>query len=128
MNRQFNLLLAAGIAATLLYGCKSGAGSANASAHFLDLSGIDSTVSPHDNFFEYANGSWLRHTEIPASKTGWGSFYIVRDNALHQMREILDSCMNLKDPKKGSIAQQIGDLYASGMDSAAIEQAGIQPL
>lgn len=127
MSKQFNTLLAAGVAAVLLYGCTSGSGTAKTGS-YLDLSGMDSAVKPNDNFFLYANGTWLKNTEIPASKTGWGSFYIVRDNALHQMKEILDSCMNLKDPKKGSIEQQIGDLYASGMDSSAVEQAGIQPL
>src|SRR5699024_1333259 len=94
----------------------------------LDLSGRDTTVSPADNFFEYANGNWLKETKIPASKTGWGSFYIVSDQALHNMKNILDSCMKLEDPPKGSIEQQVGDLYASALDSAAIDKAGIAPL
>ncbi len=94
----------------------------------LDLSGRDTTVSPAQNFFEYANGAWLKKTTIPPSKTGWGSFYVVRDNALHQMKFILDSCSRLTTAKKGSIEQQIGDLYTATMDSAAIEKAGITPL
>lgn len=94
----------------------------------LDLSGRDTMISPAENFFLYANGTWLKKTKIPASKTGWGSFYVVRDNALHQMKFILDSCSGLTDPKKGGVAQQIGDLYASAMDSAAIEKAGLAPL
>ena len=94
----------------------------------LDLSGRDTAVSPAQNFFLYANGTWFKNTVIPASKTGWGSFYVVRDNALNQMKSILDSCSQLSDPEKGSVAQQIGDLYASAMDSSAIEAAGIAPL
>ena len=94
----------------------------------LDLSGRDTTVSAADSFFEYANGTWMDSTEIPASQTGWGSFYIVRDQALHNMKAILDSVSNLQEVKSGSIEQQIGDLYKSGMDSAAIESAGLKPL
>lgn len=103
------MLLAAITGAALLYGCQS-------------------KVSPAEDFFEYANGDWVKKTEIPASKTGWGSFYVVRDNALSHMKTILDSCMNLPSPQKGSVAQQIGDLYASALDSMAIEQTGITPL
>lgn len=102
--------------------------SQNAQSDPLDLSGRDTTKSPAQNFFEYANGTWLKNTKIPPSKTGWGSFYVVRDNALHQMKFILDSCSRLQAPKEGNIEQQIGDLYAAIMDSAAIETAGITPL
>ncbi len=94
----------------------------------LDLSGRDTTVSPADNFFEYANGNWVKDTKIPSSKTGWGSFYIVRDQALTNMRTILDSCQELEQPKKGSVAQQVGALYASALDSEAINKAGINPI
>src|SRR5690606_5293470 len=64
---------------------------------------------------------------IPASKSGWGSFYIVRDQALANMKTILDSCGKLENPARGSVAQQIGDLYAAAMDSTAIEKAGLTP-
>ncbi len=94
----------------------------------LDLSAMDTTVNPADNFFEYANGTWMKNTEIPASKTGWGSFYIVHDQAVSNMRTILDSCAMLKDTKKGTPVQQIGDLYQSYMDTVAIEAAGINPI
>ena len=94
----------------------------------LDLSAMDTTVNPADDFFDYANGTWMKKTEIPASKTGWGSFYIVRDQAVNNMRTILDSCEALTDVKKGSPAQQIGDLYKSYMDTVAIENAGINPI
>src|SRR5699024_7089908 len=94
----------------------------------LDLSGRDTSVSPTDNFFEYANGNWIKHTKIPSSKTGWGSFYIVRDQALSNMRTILDSCLDLKDPERGSVGQQVGALYASALDSETIDKAGIKPI
>lgn len=124
MKKILGALVSAVIAIGMLTGCTG----QSQNIQPLDLSGIDSTANPADNFFRYANGSWLEKTEIPASEAAWGSFYVVRDNALHNMKTILDSAANLKDPEKGSIEQQIGDLYISGMDSAAIEEAGLQPL
>lgn len=114
------------LAVVAFVGCNSTTNQKNSDA--LDLSGRDTTINPADNFFKYANGTWVKNTEIPASKTGWGSFYIVRDQALHNMRTVLDSCLNLKNPEKGSVDQQVGDLYASALDSTAIEAAGITPL
>ena len=94
----------------------------------LDLSARDTTIHPGDDFFSYANGTWMENAEIPASKTGWGSFYILRDDAVHNMHQILDSCAAISDATKGSPAQLIGDFYASLMDSVASEEAGIKPL
>jgi len=124
MRNLCNAALAVVCAMSLMVGCSGHSGNTQP----LDLSGIDSTANPADNFFQYANGQWLAETEIPASQSGWGSFYIVRDNALHNMKAILDSAAKLQNPEEGSVEQQIGDLYSSGMDSAAIEEAGLQPL
>lgn len=94
----------------------------------LDLSSIDSTVNPADNFFLYANGTWLENTQIPASKTGWGSFYIVRDRTLDRLKSIIDSVTALENSESGTVEQQVADLYKSAMDSVAINKAGLKPL
>ena len=111
-----------------LYSCHSGNQNTTTSKDFLSLSARDTSVSPAQNFFEYANGTWLKNTEIPADKPGWGSFLTLRDHVSHQLKSILDSCAALKNPAIGYPAQQIGDLYASAMDSVTIEKAGISPL
>ncbi|MBX6379810.1 MAG: M13 family metallopeptidase [Thermoflavifilum aggregans] len=95
---------------------------------FLDFTGMDTTVVPGDNFYLYANGNWLKHTEIPPTQSSWGSFVILRENALKNMRLILDSVANDKNLPEGSIAKKVGDLYASGMDSATVEKLGLTPL
>jgi putative endopeptidase len=120
------LLLGAAVLGAILPGCKPE--TQHAKADILDLSGQDTSVPASQNFFDYANGTWIRNTEIPASKTGWGSFYIVIDEALSHMKAILDSCMEVTDAQKGSVTQQIGDLYAAALDSAAVEKAGISGL
>ncbi|MGD8426301.1 MAG: M13 family metallopeptidase [Balneolaceae bacterium] len=124
MKNLFSAIIVAISAVSMLAGCSSQL----QNQHPLDLSGVDSTANPTDNFFEYANGNWIKNTEIPASQRGWGSFYVVRDNALSNMKTILDSAASLENPSKGSVEQQIGDLYKSGMDSASIEEAGLKPL
>jgi len=96
-------------------------------ADLLDKSGIDSTVRPQDNFYKYVNGGWIKHTEIPASKSYWGVFSIIDENTGKLLKSLLDSCSVLHAPK-GSYEQLAGDLYASAMDSVTIEQKGLTPL
>lgn len=74
MKKTAYLLVAAGFLGLSLPSCQSGS---TTQKDVLDLSGRDTSVSPAKNFFDYANGTWIKETQIPASKTGWGSFYIV---------------------------------------------------
>ena len=94
----------------------------------LDLTSIDSTVRPQDDFFDFANGTWIKNTEIPSSESGWGSFYVLRDMVIDQIRTILDSTAQINDAAMGSVTQKVGGLYASAMDSAALEELGYKPI
>lgn len=127
MRHSISAIVVLALASTSLFSCNQPKGNGSGT-DILDLSGQDTSIRPTQNFFEYTNGNWVKNTQIPPSKTGWGSFYIVRDHALANMKVILDSCEGLKDPEKGSVSQQIGDLYASAMDSAQIDQIGLSPL
>jgi len=98
-----------------------------ASGDFLDMTGIDSTVRPQDDFFHYVNGGWIKQTEIPASESAWGVGSILYQNTAQNLKDLLDSCSKL-NAAKGTNEQKAGDFYASAMDSAAIEQKGISPL
>jgi putative endopeptidase len=93
---------------------------------FFDKSGMDTTVSPGKNFFLFANGKWLKETEIPASEGGWGSFYVLFDENLKNLRKILE--VSSKESEKGSIEQKVGDFYLSGMDTAAMDKRGYEPV
>ena len=126
--KSIYLLIIATLVLFGMYSCHSGDQNTTSNKDVLDLSARDTSVSPAQDFFDYANGTWLKNTEIPADKTRWGSFATLGEKVFNQMKSILDSCSSLKNPAIGSSAQQIGDLYASAMDSAAIEKAGLTPL
>lgn len=95
----------------------------------LDPANMDLSVKPADDFFHYANGAWLKNNPIPADQTRWGSFNALEERNKAVLHEILDACG--ADVKGGSDAapagserRKVGDFYNSGMDEAAIEQAG----
>lgn len=94
----------------------------------LDILAQDSSVRPQDNFYLFANGTWLKKTEIPASQSSWGAFSTLQDSSLSRLNRILDSLSGMSGATKGSIAQQTGDFYVSAMDSAGIEKKGFQPV
>jgi len=88
---------------------------------------MDPTVKPGDNFFEYVNGGWLKTAVIGATETSAGAGLDMFNGTKERLKGILDSVS--KNPgAKGSIGQQVGDFYASGMDSATIEKRGYDPL
>ncbi|GAB3928339.1 M13 family metallopeptidase [Mucilaginibacter myungsuensis] len=94
---------------------------------FFDKSAMDTTISPGNDFYNYASGAWLKKTEIPASETGWGSFYTLFDDNTKNLHKILEETSAGKHDE-GSLDQKVGDLYASGMDTVAIEKLGYTPI
>lgn len=115
----------AGIALLSLASCQEK--SPEVSRKLLDPANMDTTVNPGENFFYYANGTWLKNNEIPKSETRWGSFDLLRENNINMLHNLLDETAKA-DAAEGTAEQKVGDLYKSGMDTAAIEKAGLAPL
>ncbi|MEO8649190.1 MAG: M13 family metallopeptidase [Acidobacteriota bacterium] len=88
---------------------------------------MDKSADACEDFFQYANGEWLKSTEIPASESRWGTFNILADNNNTILKAVLDEDAKTRSAK-GSDAQLIGDFYASCMNEAAIDKAGINPV
>ena len=85
---------------------------------------MDTKVKPGDDFFEYAEGTWLKVHPIPADKTGAGYNYELPDEIEQQVKKMVeDVTTNPTSP----IAQKIGDAYAAWMDEGGIEQRGLEP-
>ncbi|SDE56133.1 putative endopeptidase [Mucilaginibacter pineti] len=106
---------------------ESAAGDAPKRTVFFDKTGMDTTVKPGDNFFLYASGNWMKKTEIPASQTGWGSFYTLYEDNQKNLHKILEEATKQDNPA-GSKEQKVADLYTSGMDTVAIEKLAYQPI
>jgi putative endopeptidase len=86
----------------------------------------DTTANPADDFFAYANGGWLKRTEIPADEVNWGIGNMVQKELHEQLRHINEEAMN-KHAASGA-DQQIGDFWYSAMDTVSIEKNGVEPL
>ncbi|HXD79645.1 MAG TPA: M13 family metallopeptidase [Puia sp.] len=89
---------------------------------------LDTSVSPGTDFFEYANGGWMKRTPIPASESGWGVGNMVEDDIYLRLRKISEAAASNDTAKAGSVTRKIGDLWISGMDSVTIDRQGLQPL
>ena len=90
-------------------------------------SNIDSSVSPAQDFFTYANGAWLKRTPIPGEESGWGVGNLVEEENYRRLRKINDDAA-AKKSAEGTIEQKIGDFWFSGMDSTSVEQQKLKPL
>lgn len=93
----------------------------------FDMTGKDTTIRPGDDFYRYANGGWLANTPIPADKSNYGQFTMLDDLSSERVRSMLAD-LAANPPEAGTIGHKIGTYYASFMDAAAIEQAGLAPL
>src|SRR3989449_5886531 len=95
----------------------------------LDPKNMDTSVKPGDDFFRYANGAWIKRTEIPPEYSRWGAFneLIERNNdALHVIAE--QASKTQVDPKLAPETQKVGDYYASGTDEKTIDALRTKPL
>ena len=93
----------------------------------LDLAAMDKTVKPGDDFFAYMNGTWFKETEIPADKSTYGGFIILRDEAQADVRVIVEESAT-GDFAKGTDEQKVGDLYKSFLDMETRNKLGVTPL
>jgi putative endopeptidase len=118
----------------LLAGCASATTEATAprpaaaiGSFGVDLAGRDLNVSPGADFFRYANGTWMANTEIPADKTRWGTFDILREKSDADVRTIIEE-VALAGGAPGSIQQKIADYYNSFLNQDVINAAGMAPV
>jgi putative endopeptidase len=87
----------------------------------FDMAGRDTSVTPGTDFFEYANGGWVKTTPIPADRSSYGMFHVLQDLSLERTRTILD--VSARTP-----GDKVGDFYTSFMDEAAVNAKGVTPV
>ena len=92
----------------------------------IDLANLDRTISPAVDFDQFANGGWKAANPIPAAYSRWGAFDELAERNRQAVRTILERAAAAKNPD--AIERKVGDFYASAMDEAAIEAAGLKPV
>ncbi|RDV15431.1 M13 family peptidase [Pontibacter diazotrophicus] len=139
MKKNFMYPFSAVLTGLLLGGCSPSATTTESTAtatetaemnmgRGLDLANMDTTVDPCTDFYQYANGGWIKDNPIPASESRWGSFNELTERNNAVLRELLTEAASNTVAPKGTATQLIGDFYAAGMDSVAANEAGITPI
>jgi putative endopeptidase len=109
------------------HACKPGNDIDTKPAVDLLASHLDTTVSPALDFFEYANGGWIKQNPIPASESGWGIGNLVQEEIYNRLKKINEEAITAK-AAEGAVSQKIGDFWQSAMDTVALDKGGISPL
>ena len=105
----------------------AGARPAAAAVHGLDPADMDTMAKACVNYYQFANGGWLKRNAIPPEYPSWGTFTQLAERNRENMRAILEKLAKEKNPP-GSDEQKLGDFYAGCMDEAAVEAQGSKPL
>jgi len=128
-----NKLLISAAAVAALAGCGQEPGTQTATEEpaalksGIDISQLDESIRPGDDFFAYVNGKWVAATEMPADRSRYGTFDILRDESEEDVRAIVEMSAS-GDFAKGSDEQKVGDLYKSYLDMETRNARGTEPL
>lgn len=93
----------------------------------LELSAMDTSLRPGDDFYNYVSGSWMKTAKIPADKPAWGSFYMLMEKTDEQCLSILDDLLKKEYPK-GSEGKKIQTLYKEYISWDKRNADGLKPL
>src|SRR5438132_3753410 len=96
-------------------------------SHF-DVAGMDTTAVACTDFYQYANGGWLKANPIPAAFPAWGVGNVLNEKNRDVLHEILDAAANNLGSHKSPNEQKVGDFYATCLDEVKIEADGLKPL
>ena len=123
------LFLACGSIGILRAGQEPGSAKpSGAVGHGVDLTILDKTCKPCEDFYHYASGEWLTKNPVPAAYPSWGRFNELAERNRELLHQILEAAAANTKASAGSNEQKIGDFYASCMDEKQINAAGAKPL
>lgn len=93
-----------------------------------DQSSMDKKADPRQDFYQYANGNWVKNNPVPASESRWTSFNIVAERNNDMLRKILEDAAADMSAPYGSARQRVGDLYRCIMDTVRLDKDGYLPI
>ncbi len=94
----------------------------------IDLSNMDTTINPAEDFFRYANNNWIKNNPIPEEYSTYGAFTEIDQHNEILIQDIIDEVSKDVNAVQGSVAQKIRDFYNAGMDTVAIDERGYSEL
>ena len=118
--------LAAGLTAVNFQADAAARGKPEIGTWGFDLTAMDRSVQPGDDFFRYAGGNWMKNTQIPPDRSRWGSFNILSAKSETDVKNLVNDVSSRKQAS-GSPEQKVADFYSSYMDTKAIDAMGLKP-
>jgi len=126
-----NLILTLMLGSSILFSCNNTSTEKEVdekvSSKAIDLANMDTLVKPQDNFYDYATGGWRKNNPLKDEYSRYGTFDALAESNVEQVKGIIENAAKEKS-NAGSVNEKIGKFYASGMDTLAIDKAGIESL
>jgi predicted metalloendopeptidase len=127
LTRVSRLLLASFLPLLLVAQAPAFLGAQAPQLHGVRRADLDTATAPGQDFYQYANGGWLKANAIPGDHATWDAFDEVEERNNAVLRQILEDAAQFQAPE-GTTPRKVGDFFAAGMDTQAIEKTGLTPL
>lgn len=112
----------------LVLACAFTAAPVNEAKVGLDIAAMDKAVKPSEDFYKYANGTWVKNNPVPPAETRWGSFDELREENNRKIKDLVEEVAKDNAAPKGSTRQQLRDYYLTAMDTVQLEKQDFEPL